>query len=310
MEATIFFNNIFLQLFGKEKLKQFENKLLLNEFDNIKKFFLYCSIEGIILLILGMLILFYANFDIDRVILLGGLMFFLPFFLNYLYQDIKFENNKKKKEIILPELLLETSVFFDNNNLLTNIKKMSEIDLPFNKDFKRVLIEINNGSNIVTALNHMKELNQSKSIDQVVDLFLHYYETGCEMDTLLKDTATDLLENNAIIRERQAIMLVTKYTLFLACGLIVPCVLGLIIGLVNGLNFGLMGELEIGLSTEARKELFNFAVLGANIYIIEFALLSSFFLGIQDNNKKQFWIYALILVPIALVCFFTAQSFI
>ena len=161
-----------------------------------------------------MLGLFYLNIDINKVIIIGCMLFFVPFFLNYLYQDIKLEKRKKQKEAFLPELLLEISVFYDDNNLLNNIKKMSEIDLPFNKDFERVLTQINNGTSITDALIRMKELNQSKSIDQTIDLLLHNYETGMLMSDLLKSTAQDLLENNSIIRERQAIMLVTKYTLF------------------------------------------------------------------------------------------------
>ena len=237
MDAVDFFTSSFENLFGKEKLIGFRNKLLLNESGDLKKFILICILEGLFFLTAGMITLFYFELDIDRVIILGIVLFFVPFFINYLWQDIKFENMKKKKENLLPELLLEASVFYDENSLLKNIKKMSQIDLPFNKDFYRILREINNGSNIVDALNRLKTLNQSKNIDRVIDLFLHGYESGVALETLLKETAEDLLENNSILKERQAVMLVTKYTLFLAAGLIVPSIIGLIIGLVNGLNF-------------------------------------------------------------------------
>jgi hypothetical protein len=310
MDAIEFFINFFQTLFGKEKLNGFKNKLLLNESSDLTRFILICVVSGLIFLTSGMIVLFYIGLDIDRVIILGIILFFAPFFLFYLWQDILFEKRKKKKEDLLAELLLEASVFYDENSLLKNIKKMSQIDLPFNKDFERVLREINNGSNIIDALNRMKILNQSKSIDRVIDLFLHGYESGLKMEMLLKETAQDLLENNSILKERQAVMLVTKYTLFLASGLIVPSIIGLIIGLVNGLNFGLVSNLEIGLSIEARKELFELAVLGAGIYIFEFGLMSSFFLALQENNKKQFWIYALLLIPVSFTCFFLAQTFI
>lgn len=313
MEATDFFRKTFAFIFGEEKLNHFEEKLLLNnsfkgKFD---LFLLFCVGEGIAFLIGAMFLLFYINLEIDKKIILVCIVFFVPFLLNYLWQDIKFEKRKKKKEELLPELLLEASVFYDNNSLLKNIEKLAQIDLPLlNEDFERVLVWINNGSSVTEALFRMKRLNKSKNIDRVVDLLLQGYESGIEMNELLKETAEDLLENKSILRERQAVMLVTKYTLFLASGLIVPSIFGLIIGLVNGLNFGLIDSLEIGLSVAERTNLFSFSVLGANIYIIEFTLLSSFFLALQENNKKQFWVFAFLLCPIALICFFIAQTFI
>ena len=103
-------------------------------------------------------------------------------------------------------------------------------------------------------------------------------------------------------------MLVTKYTLLLSAGIIVPSILGSITGLVTGLNFNSLGEIGIGLSTELRKELFNTATTGTNLYIIEYSLLSSFFLAIQEGNKKMFWIYASILTPIAIIIFIITKA--
>ncbi|MFA6269501.1 MAG: hypothetical protein WC652_06805, partial [archaeon] len=168
--------------------------------------------------------------------------------------------------------------------------------------------EINNGASAEEALTHLKELNQSATYSRVIDLFLQGYKSGAKISELLKETAEDLLETKAIIKERQAVMLVTKYTLLLASGLIVPAILGSIIGLVSGLNFDSLGELSFGISSTERKVLFNSAIGGTTIYLFEYAAISAFFLAQQEGNKKNFWIYGAILTPIAAGIFFLAKS--
>ncbi|MDD3083426.1 MAG: type II secretion system F family protein [Candidatus ainarchaeum sp.] len=311
MDAVDFFKNFFEIIFGKEKIINFEDTLIVNEsrFKKIEKFIFACVLEGIFLTIFSMIILFFINFEINKTIFISILIFFVPFLINFLWQDLFFEKRKRKKESLLPEFLLEVSVFCDENSIIKNVEKMSKIDISLIKnDFERVDREIKNGSSVKESFERMKKLNKSKTINRVIDIFLQCYENGLKMSFLLKETAEDLMENNAILKEQQAVMLVTKYTLLLSSALIVPSILGIIIGLVNNLNFDFAEGFEIGLSAVEKKELFSFSVLGTTIYIIEFALLSSFFLGLQEGNKKQFWIYAMIIVPIALICFFLAQT--
>ncbi|MDD4251348.1 MAG: type II secretion system F family protein [Candidatus ainarchaeum sp.] len=311
MDAIILFKNIFEMIFGIKKMKGFENKLIVNEskFSKIDKFIFISVIEGLITTICSMIILIYIGFEINKTIIISILLFFLPLIVNYLWQDIFFEKRKKKKELLFPEFLLEASVFCDENSLIKNIEKMSEIELPLlKKDFMRADIEIKNGSSISDALNRMKELNNSRIFNRIIGIFLQCYESGTEMSSILKETAEDLMENNAIFKEQQAVMLVTKYTLLLSSALIVPSLLGIIIGLVTGFNFGFSEGFEIGLSNIERQEIFSYAVLGTTIYVIQFALISSFFLALQEGNKKQFWVYAILIVPIALICFFLAQT--
>lgn len=138
-------------------------------------------------------------------------------------------------------------------------------------------------------------------------MFLQSYKSGVSISDSLKETAEDLLENQAIIKERQAVMLVTKYTLLLASAIIVPGILGLVIGLITGLNFSSIGNIGFGLTPEEREVMFNTAKIGANIYIIEYSILASYFLAIQEGNKKQFFVYALFLAPISIITFTLAQ---
>ena len=313
MDSILFFKKSFLFLFKEEKLRAFEDKLLLNNsrMKNLAGYFKWCIIEGLFLMIIGMSCgATLLMLEPEKFVLLGGAFFFAPFAVNYILQDLIFERRKRFKEGLLPDVLLEASVFCDETSLLNTIKRLAESDFPLlREDFHRAAIEINNGSSADEALQRIKELNKSKAFDRALDLMLQGYKSGAHMSSNFKEAAEDLMETQAILRERQAVMLVTKYTLLLSAGIIVPAVLGLITGLVSGLNFNAMGELSLGLSAEQRKELFDFAVLGTSIYVVEYALLSSFFLALQEGNKKQFFVYCAIIVPAALAAFTLAKVF-
>ncbi|MBT4870531.1 MAG: hypothetical protein HON47_03090 [Candidatus Diapherotrites archaeon] len=311
MDSTILFKNLIKFFVEKEKIKSFEDKLFLNKSKtkNIDTFIQYSIVEGIILMISTMVV-FATMFNFgEENLLIGIVAFFIPFLLNYIYQDVLFEKRKRKREDLLPDLLLEGSVFCDQKSLLKTIHSFSKQEIQLlNEDFKRVYLEIKNGASIEEALEHNKTLNKSESYNRVIDLLLGSYSSGGCISSLLRELAEDLMESKAIIKERQAVMLITKYTLLLSAGIIVPAILGTVIGLVTGLGFETTKDVGIGLSLVERKELFEIAVLGTTIYILEYSVLSSFFLALQEGNKKQFWIYLLILVPCATVAFVFAQG--
>lgn len=305
-EKIIQYLNLF---FSKEKIDNFEDKLFLNNFltINIQSFILFCFLAGGILSILLMFLLFYIQIDYQRIIIFGFLIFLIPFFAFYLIQDVLFERNKRKKEYFLSELILEISVFVDDTSLIKLINEISKMDFPYlQKDFEFVNLQIKNGGDVGDAIKKIQKMNKSKEIDRFFDVLLQGYYSGGKLSKLLNELAEEMLQNRAIIRERQAVMLVTKYTLLLASVLIVPILLGLIITLVSGLNisFGTGEYFEIGLSMDERTNLFNLTVLGVQIYIVQYALISSFFLAIQEGNKKNFFLYSIILVPLAIIFFF------
>ena len=296
---------------GREKIRGFEDKLFLNKsrMKNFKGFLLYGTIEGVMTMVFAMFSVWMINKNgLDSAIIFGLLAFFAPMLVNYLFQDILFEKRKRQKEELLSDLLLEASIFCDESSTEKTIKRIAMQDFPLLKeDFERAHAEIKNGAGVEEALKRIGALNKSKAYSRVVDLLIVGYKSGAKISELLKETAEDLLEARAILKERQAVMLVTKYTLLLSAGIIVPAILGLIIGLVGGLNFNSMGELGIGMGAEERKALFETAVSATTIYVFEYAALSAFFLALQEGNKKNFFIYGLFLVPIACAIFFAAK---
>jgi len=312
LDAIILIENTIKHFLEEKRINNFEEKLLLNEskMKNLKGYLLLSTICGTFLMILTLIVSFnFFQSNLQIVALLSIIGFILPFFALYLFEDILFEFRKRQKEEILSDLILEASVFCDESSMEQTIKKIAQADFDLvSTDFRRAYTEIKNGSSIENSLERIKELNKNRAYSRVIDLFLQGYQSGARISDTLKETAEDLLETKAILKERQAVMIVTKYTLILSSGLIVPAVLGLIVGLVTGLNFYSMGEIGLGVNIETRKALFEMAILGTTLYIFEYSLLSSFFLALQEGNKKNFWIYALILTPVSTIIFTLAKT--
>jgi len=312
MDAIELIEAFLRKIFEEEKIKSFEEKLRVNEskMKNLKEFLLWSTLESLFLISTAIIICFSIwEKNYSMLFLIALISFLLPFAFNFLFQDLKFEKRKRIKEDALSDLLLEASVFCDESSAEKSIKKIAEQDFGLiSKDFSNAYIEIKNGASIEEALMHLSRINKSKQYSRVLGLIIQGYKNGTPMSEIFKETAEDLLETKAILKERQAVMLVTKYTLILSSALIIPAVLGLIVGLVSGLNFSSMGELSLGIDAEQRKELFEHAIIGTTFYIFEYALLSAYFLSLQQGNKKNFWVYAGILVPVAGIVFFAARA--
>ncbi len=313
MEANKAIELLLRELFDANKVIKFENKLTINnsKMRTFKGFISISIIEGTALMICAMMIYWqFIGQKIEFLIITGIFGFFAPFLFNYIFQDLVFERRKQKKEEMLSDLLLEASVFCDESSMAKTIAIISQHEFELiDSDFKRAHKEITNGASVEEALNRIKFLNDSKAYSRAIDLFIHGYKTGAKISNMLKESAEDLLETKAIIKERQATMLITKYTLLLSAGLIVPAVLGAIIGLVGGFNGSGLAGIELGLNKEQRAALFDSAILSTAIYIFEYSALSSFFLALQEGNKKNFWIYSLILIPAAMAVFTLSQTF-
>ncbi len=312
MDAKIFFKKIINFFYKKEKIEGFENKLFVNEsrLKNLEKFLEYSILEGTILLTIVMILSSLITKNINLYIIIGVVGFFTPFFFNYLLQDVLFEKKKREKEELLPDLLLEASIFCDETTITETIKRLANKDLDLlSNDFKLMFTQIKNGGEVKNTLERIGKINQSKAYSRTLDLFIQGYLSGAKMSKIFKENAEDLLETQSINRERGAVMLINKYTLIMSAGIIVPIILGLITGLVESFSFNTMSEIGLGLSVAERSALLQMGVLGTTIYLSEYALISSFFLAIQGGNKKQFWVYGAILLPIALIGYTLARFF-
>ncbi|MBN1940755.1 MAG: type II secretion system F family protein [Candidatus Diapherotrites archaeon] len=221
--------------------------------------------------------------------------------LNYFLEQYLQERAKRKKEDLIPDLLLQASAFPAGMPITKTIGFFSQTGFgKLGKEFQTALEEIEKGASIQKALYNIKKRCKSSIIDRTIELLVRGYESGADMSTVFRNTAEDFFATKNILRERNAALVVEKYTLLLAGGIIVPAVLGLLFGMVHGIDFTGLSELEIGATTaEQNSSLLQTIMLANQIYIAEYAILASIFLALQEGNTKKSFLYALFLLPVS-----------
>lgn len=294
--------NLFLE---SEKIINFENllgiKLEIFIIENIKLGIIFAlSVIGVLTLL---------EIDFFYITGISFIVLILPLILKYSLVALLFERNKRDKELIVPDLLLQASIFPKGTEITRMIKYVGDGNYGLLGDeFKTAYNEIQKGSSVEDALSGIKNRCKSRVIERAINLLIHGYKSGADMSQIFKETAEDILETNEILRERGAALIIEKYTLIFAGGIIVPVILGLLSGMVSGMNFSIIEGLELGMSAVERKEIFNAAILGTQIYIIEYAIIASLFIANQEGNMKNAVIYAVFLVPLSFAAFLIAQG--
>lgn len=275
----------------------------------IKSFSLNSFICGIIAVSLCLSVLIFVEinelwFNLSLIV-----CFFAPFILNYLYSIYKNEKRIRKIEELMPDTLFQASLFQKGTDIEAILKHLSVQKNAVAKEFEKVINEIRKGANVADALNNFKKRNKSQIISRVVNLLIQSYENGADMCQAFRELGEDILKTQQLIRERKAAMLIERYTLLSAGALLVPFVLGLIVGLVKKLDFsGLSAVIETG-TTINRELLMSNALLANQAYLIEYALIASVFVAMQENNLKKSFLYALAMIPCALAAYHLSSLF-
>lgn len=230
---------------------------------------------------------------------------FLPVLGVYVVPVYFWASRQKQIETELPQALYRaaSNAFVPLDELIGELAQgKSELA----KEFRKTEMQIRNGVSIEDALEEMGKANDSRLLRRAIDLLLQSYQTGADMSSAFKETAEEISGIATVMRDQAASTTIEKYTLLLAGGAIVPLVLGTLVAMVGSLNF--MGLAELGFGSGTKDLLLANALAGSQIYIMEYALLSSVFVAYQENSIEKAVVYAAVLVPLSMALFTLAKS--
>ncbi|MFC2174402.1 type II secretion system F family protein [archaeon] len=186
------------------------------------------------------------------------------------------------------------------------VGELAEGGTPLAGEFAKANRQVANGVAVDDALEAMVECNDSQLLKRAIGLVLQGYRTGADMGDSLRETAEEISGAAEVVREQAATTAIEKYTLLLAGGVIVPLVLGALVSMVSTLNF--TGLAEIGFGPADPKAMLASALLGSQIYILEYAVIASVFVAYQENNIEKAFVYAAVLVPLSMALFLAAKA--
>ncbi len=222
----------------------------------------------------------------------------------------KFHELKKKKKIEkeLPSTLFEAASLSSFMTLEQVIHSLSQGSGELALEFKKVSNQIKHGITAEKALKSMKKDSKSPVLERAVNTMLKAHEAGGNPSKMLKETAEDINETAEAIQEKSTNTAIEKYTLLLAGGGLVPMILGCLTRLVQELKLGKLGSLGMGMKESVRQAVTQNAVLGTQIYLIEYALIASVFVALQENNLHKAFIYAGVLLPASIGLFHVTKT--
>ncbi len=222
-----------------------------------------------------------------------------------LFNNYLFTVKRKKLETALVDEILRLSSLPRSNDLKAILSSLSNSrDKIVSKEFSNVYLKVKKGHNIKQLLVSLKNKYNSEILNQFLDLIVLSTTTGTVSLNDYKNIVKNFLKSKELIDERKSLLLMQKYTIVFAGGLIVPGILGVVISLVKKLSSSL-DMTSLGMTTSST--LYSVSYYCSIIYIIEYVVISSIYLSLLEDNSKKSIIYTLILLPVSLLIFFIAK---
>ncbi len=263
---------------------------------------------GIVLSLCASAILLYWNWSFIVVLFCFMVLLFLPPLIRFALDAYAYDARSRSIEESIPDALFQAASFPQGHSMEEILQFLSrETSGALGKEFRQALNGIRKGESVEAALENIQKRNHSIVLHRAISLLRHGYESGADLNALFRQTAEDVLETHAIIRESNASMAIQQYTI-LGAAILVPGILGAVVSLSQSLDLSgaalFFGE---SLDESNRALLAQWLAAGTQVYIIEYALIASYFVSLQQGQPKKTVWYAMALVPLSMACYYAIQ---
>ncbi|MCK9292509.1 MAG: type II secretion system F family protein [archaeon] len=220
------------------------------------------------------------------------------------YIQYQFQVRKKALEVGLIDEVLKISSIPKKDIKLVFSKLINSNNKIISEEFLWAYKKIEKGHSLKDIFSILKKKYNSEILNRFLDLIITSVNTGSVSSQDYKNLAKTFLKSKELINDRKSLLLMQKYTIIFAGGLIVPGILGVIISLVKKLGEDVDLTL-IGLN--ASTSLYSVAYYCSIIYIIEYVIISSIYLSLLEDESKNIIIYLILLLPVSLLIFFVSK---
>jgi pilus assembly protein TadC len=287
--------------FAEEQIKRFEFMLkheLGMSLESVKS---AATIIASSFSLMTLIVLFLMNVSMIILVCAFFIVFIAAYALTFLLFGFLAERRLRAKEKSCAEALMQASLMPEGTSVEALISYLGKGSYALASEFKIAEEEITKGCETSTALSNIAERCQSRSIIRVVQLMKMAESTGNVKPEMFREAANELLEEQALLKERASLLTIQRATLLLSSMFLVPFVLGLLCGITKSFDLGYLDILEM--SKANQQELVEASILASNLYVVELAAIASIFLAMQENNTKKAAIYFILIAPLAYLIF-------
>ncbi len=220
-----------------------------------------------------------------------------------LFKKYMFNIKKKKLEMALIDEVLLLSSQPRTNDIKQMLFKLSNSRYKIiQQEFKVILRKIENGHNVKELFYVLSRKYNSEILDRFLELLSNSITTGTVSVSDYRTFSSNFLKSKQLIDERASALLMQKYTIMFAGGLIVPGILGVVISLVRKLSQNL--DFTLIQQFQSQSSLFTICYVCSIIYVIEYVIISAIYLAMLESDIKKTIIYLVLMLPIAVSIFF------
>ncbi len=216
-----------------------------------------------------------------------------PLIANTMWMEKKYEQVTKQLERQVLDSLLYWSALPSTWGFERAMREIAEnAPSPIRGEWNTLLGRIQKGEDVKDALPHLGEGRESLTISRASHVLIQGYVNGPGFREECARMAAEGLARQSLYEERESTLLIEKFTLLGAGGMVVPLLLGLSTGMVERF------AVELG-NQSLNPELQQAAVLGARGYLFIYSILASGFVGVMEGNSKPINHYMMWLIPLS-----------
>jgi len=230
-----------------------------------------------------------------------------PFLAYGIWNIIAFEKNTQTMEKQAGEALLILSSIPHTESFVSQLEWVSTITpQPLRETWKKMTQTIQQGKNPEEAFELLFHARNSSILESVSSLMKQTYESGNPFGTRARELAQKIMTHHSSLHERRSVLLVEKYTILFAGGILVPFLLGILTGVVSSLPF----TTNTSLIPEGADALFTTALQGVRGYLLLYACIAGLFVGMQEDKWGEGMAYSLILLPSAQIIYMIGSAWV
>lgn len=179
------------------------------------------------------------------------------------------------------------------------------------KEFEKVLIRLEEGSNLEDALHVLIEDVDSDLVHKVIGIVVDSISAGAGLADILEEISEDARQIYKLEQDRKAKTTMQVLFIFAAGGLIAPAIFGLVMTIVEFLInvssvTGVADSEAVGTAMDTKSLLFNVVT----IYIFLEAVASSFMVTMmRDKRLGKVMFYLPIFLLMGFIAFYVAMYF-